>query len=81
MRATLKILFWHFFEKKNKKAFQKLKNFTFVSNTLSFRKFFLNENIFVSKNFYFRFGKTFTFFKLKYFRLKNKNVSKTTARF
>jgi len=77
------LCFWHFFEtKKAKKRFKNENNFTFVSKTLSFRKYFLNKNIFVLKNFYFRCGNSFTFVcKLKSFCLKNKNnftfVSKT----
>jgi len=82
MCATLKnfvsVLF-RFFSKriflKNKKTFQKLKQFYF-----HFANVF--ENIFVFKKLYFHFGNTFTFVcKLKSFRLKNKNnftfISKT----
>jgi len=66
MRATLKnFVFWHFFEK-NKKTFQKLKQFYF-----RFANVF-EKNHFVSKKFYFCFGNTFNFVcKLKHFRFKN----------
>jgi len=81
-----KCCFWHFLKnKKQKKAFQKLKQkqFYFRFEKLSFRKSFLNK-IFVLIKFYFRFGNTFTFAcKLKYFRFKNKNnftfISKTLS--
>jgi len=69
---SAKFLFVAFFWKKTtKKTFQKT-TFSFHFKKLSFRKCFLNKNIFVSKN-YFCFGKTFTFLKYKYFRFKNKN--------
>jgi len=49
MRTTLNsVCFWYFFEMKNKKNI-----FTFDSKTLSFRKYFPNENIFVLKKFIF----------------------------
>jgi len=41
--------------------FKNKNNFIFVSKTLSFRKCFLNKNVFVLKKNYFPFGNTFTF--------------------
>jgi len=61
-RHSKTFLFLAFF---GKKTFHKQKNFTFILKTLSFRKCFLNKNIFVSKklfsfwkHFHFCFGNT-----------------------
>jgi len=69
MRDTLKnFCFWNFFEKKNKKSFQKLKQF-YVLKTLSFRKSFLNKNI-CFKKILFLFRKHFHFcLQIKIFSL------------
>jgi len=73
VHATLKISDCAtFLNKQQKKTIQKQFYFCF-ENTFD-SQIFLNENIFVSKEFNFHFGNTFTFVcKLKSFLFKNKN--------